>query len=230
MATLLIRLAGPYQSWGSRSRFDDRDTERMPTKSGVIGLLCAALGRARSHPVDDLAGLVMAVRADLPGVLGVDYHTALNVARASGAKPGTVVSRRHYLADAAFLVGLEGEVELLTKLHDALIHPRWPLYLGRKGFPPGDPVPFPQGPTEVSLRDAVTRHPWLGWNRGPRWRRHSPPPSLEVQWECPLQEAEAVLRDLPISFSERVFAIRGVKHEWIPRPDGEEARNEAVPQ
>ena len=52
MNTLLLRLAGPMQSWGTQSRFTIRDTGYEPSKSGVIGLLCAALGKPRdeSHP------------------------------------------------------------------------------------------------------------------------------------------------------------------------------------
>src|SRR5262245_31630098 len=125
MATILLRLAGPMQSWGTRSRFDDRDTERFPSKSGVIGLLCAALGRSRTAPVDDLAALRMGARADRPGLLATDFHTALTVAKASGASPATVVSRRHYLADAAFLVGLEGDRSVLASLEQALRQPVW---------------------------------------------------------------------------------------------------------
>ena len=59
MATLLLRLQGPMQSWGTTSRFDERDTQLEPSKSGVLGLLCAALGRNRSEPVQDLAALRM---------------------------------------------------------------------------------------------------------------------------------------------------------------------------
>ena len=47
MPVLLMRLAGPMQSWGTQSRFLHRDTGREPSKSGVIGVLCAALGRPR---------------------------------------------------------------------------------------------------------------------------------------------------------------------------------------
>lgn len=46
MATLLLRLAAPLQSWGSDSKFETRKTGREPTKSGVVGLLAAALGCA----------------------------------------------------------------------------------------------------------------------------------------------------------------------------------------
>ena len=42
---LVLRLAGPLQSWGSSSRFTRRSTEAFPTKSGIVGLLAAAQGR-----------------------------------------------------------------------------------------------------------------------------------------------------------------------------------------
>ena len=50
MSVLLLRLSGPMQSWGIQSQFPDRDTGMEPSKSGVVGLLCAALGRGRSAP------------------------------------------------------------------------------------------------------------------------------------------------------------------------------------
>ena len=43
MSTLLLRLAGPVQSWGIDSKFEVRRTENAPSKSGVTGLLAAAL-------------------------------------------------------------------------------------------------------------------------------------------------------------------------------------------
>lgn len=41
---LLLWLEAPLQSWGSDSRFGRRDTLPFPTKSGVLGLVCSALG------------------------------------------------------------------------------------------------------------------------------------------------------------------------------------------
>lgn len=115
MATLLMRLQGPMQSWGTTSRFDERDTQLEPSKSGVLGLVCAALGRDRSEPLEDLASLRMGVRVDREGIPLRDYQTATGVLVASGkADPRrTVVSPRHYLADAVFLVGLEGRDQAL---------------------------------------------------------------------------------------------------------------------
>ena len=88
MKTLLLRLAGPMQSWGTDSRFTYRETRLEPSKSGVIGLLCAALGKPKNDPqkpeeadlpdcpsLSRLAGLEMGVRVDRPGVMLKDYHT-----------------------------------------------------------------------------------------------------------------------------------------------------------
>ena len=78
MGTLLIRLEGPMQSWGTTSRFDQRDTGKEPSKSGVIGLLAAALGYDREdwQNVEPLTQLKMGVRHDRPGILKRDYQTA----------------------------------------------------------------------------------------------------------------------------------------------------------
>lgn len=156
MATLLLRLAGPMQSWGTTSRFDERDTQREPSKSGVIGLLCAAFGRDRAEPVDDLAALRMGVRVDREGVLMRDYMTAMGVINAAGKadENRTVVSHRYFLSDAVFLVGFEGDPALLTQIHAALKRPVWPLSLGRKSYVPSAPVFLDHGVREEGLEEA----------------------------------------------------------------------------
>lgn len=163
MATLLLRLQGPMQSWGTRSRFDHRETWPYPTKSGVIGLLAAALGRDRAKDISDLAALRMGVRVDKPGTLMVDYQTAQGVLTADLRNLGNVQSWRYYLADAAFLVGLEGEKTLLERAHTALRNPRWPLFLGRKGYVPSPPVYLPDPPSllDVPLEEALACYPYL---------------------------------------------------------------------
>ena len=164
VATLLLRLQGPMQSWGTTSRFDERDTQLEPSKSGVIGLLCAALGRDRSEPVDDLAALRMGVRVDREGVPMRDYQTATGVLIASGKADldRTVVSPRYYLADAVFLVGLEGaDIDLLERAHAAVRTPVWPLALGRKSFVPSQPVYLPGGVVETPLEESLCKWPLL---------------------------------------------------------------------
>lgn len=45
--TVFLRLEGPLQAWGDNSKFVIRRTMDAPTKSGVIGLICCAMGVRR---------------------------------------------------------------------------------------------------------------------------------------------------------------------------------------
>jgi CRISPR system Cascade subunit CasD len=211
---LLLRLAGPMQSWGTDSRFSHRDTRTEPSKSGVVGLLCAALGRPRTAPVDDLAGLTMGVRVDRPGRLARDYHTAQEVVRADNSgRQDTVISDRLYLADADFLVGLEGERGLLAQLDAALRRPVWPLYLGRKSFVPGQPIPLPR-PAEAlhedALQEVLGSFPWFRRRKG-----EEPEGRLRYVIDAPFGTGEP-RPDTPLSFAKRTFAVRHVKIGLFP--------------
>ena len=145
MHTLLLRLAGPMQSWGTQSRFTNRDTGQEPSKSGVIGLICAALGRSRDQTVDDLASLRFGVRVDREGTVKRDFHTVTGIARSDGGiAKYPLVTERYYLADANFLVGLEGpDLAQLRDIESAARDPHWQLFLGRKAFVPSLPVALP---------------------------------------------------------------------------------------
>jgi CRISPR system Cascade subunit CasD len=213
MNVLLLRLAGPMQSWGVQSRFTVRDTGLEPSKSGVVGLLCAALGRRRHEPVDDLAALTMGVRIDQEGTMARDYHTAMDILTAGGKLKGTEPSNRYYLADARFLVGLEGDdLDLLTQFHNALANPHWPLYLGRKAFVPGEPVWLKDGLLpDTNLRSALGTYPWLG----PEDKK--PESQMRLVLEDP--DGPEVRPDQPLSFAERRFAPRRVRTEFISSKD-----------
>lgn len=212
MHTLLLCLAGPLQSWGVQSRFSVRDTGLEPSKSGVIGLLCAALGRPRSAPVADLAGLTLGVRADREGIVARDFHTAQQVLKAGGGIKNTEPSHRYYLADAAFLVGLAGpDLALLQTLHAALRNPVWPLYLGRKAFVPGEPVWLEDGlRPDTALLDALYAYPW---QPRPGQKR---PEQLRLVMEA--EDGSEVRPDQPLSFAERRFAPRRVRTTFIDLP------------
>lgn len=215
MATLLMRLAGPMQSWGTTSRFDERDTQLEPSKSGVLGLVCAALGRDRAEPVDDLARLRMGVRVDREGVLMRDYQTATGVMIATGkADLGrTVVSPRYHLADAAFLVGLEGDDRhLLETIQAALKRPVWPLALGRKSFPPAQPVWLPDGVPPDDLETALRNAPSIA----PPQREHQDR-QLRLMLEDPAEGA--VRLDQPVApFAMRRFGPRFVRPGVVDAP------------
>ena len=220
MATLLLRLQGPMQSWGTTSRFDERDTQLEPSKSGVLGLICAALGRDRHEPVEDLAALRMGVRVDHEGMPMRDYQTATGVLIATGKSDlrRTVVSPRYYLSDAAFLVGLEGKDEaLLARIHTALRAPHWPLALGRKSFAPGMPVWLPDGLSPLSLEAALAQYPRLvSACRG----------DLQPTLRCLLEDDQegAIRLDQPVApFAERRFGPRFVKSGVLHVPDQTDA-------
>lgn len=224
MPTLLLRLVGPMQSWGTTSRFDQRDTGKEPSKSGIIGLIAAALGidRENWNDLEPLVQLRMGVRHDRSGVPKRDYQTAgcANVdtiikADRTQAKDGGVVSTRYYLADAAFLVGLESDGrELLGRIHDALSNPIWPLALGRKSYVPSEPIWMADAVQDASLREVLARWPWIATLR--KWEKL--PDKLLMS--CESADGSGVLKmDQPLSsFAERRFGARFVSSEWIPFP------------
>lgn len=221
MPTLLLRLAGPMQSWGTISRFDQRDTGKEPSKSGVIGLLAAALGIDRevwNDELKSLAALTMAVRHDRPGVLKRDYQTAGCAAtdrmrRADGSlSEDGVTSQRYYLSDAVFLVGLEGaDRSPLERAHAALQCPMWPLALGRKSHVPSEPVWLVDGVVDAPLLQALAARPWIATPR----REESTPERLLVSMES-ADGSGALRMDQPLSsFAERRFGARYVRSEWV---------------
>lgn len=134
MKTLVLRLAGPMQSWGTQSRYMHRDTGDYPTFSGVLGLLSAALGRTRGSDPSDLTALDMAVRVDRAGCRMTDFHTAAD------AKGVSQLTHRAYLADARFTVALTGTDVLVDRLARAVAKPTFQLGLGRRSCVPAEPV------------------------------------------------------------------------------------------
>lgn len=213
MATLLLRLAAPLQSWGMDSNFETRKTSREPTKSGVVGLLAAALGIGREEPekLAPLNRLRFGVRVDQEGTFLVDYHIAQKEKKTrKAAKPEviTYVTYRHYLADAVFLAGLESaDTAFLQEIAQALHHPAFPLFLGRRSCPPA--MPLYLGVRNKDLETALMEEPLLI----PAWRNPGPGPRRVVLEAAPGELGAAPRRDLPLSFSQthRQFGYRAVR-------------------
>lgn len=217
MATLLLQCVAPLQAWGTQSNFTVRDTGREPSKSGIIGLLCAALGRPRTEPIDDLASLIMGVRVDREGQILRDFHTAGQGAtdpykgylQADGysVDKGTIISNRYYLVDAAFLVGLEGDSQLLQNIHKALANPCWMLFLGRKACPPARPVYLPDGLQDKKLHEALIQYPCLVDEKTYQaYQESGYQPRLLLEDPA----GSDMRRDVPLSFAKghRRFALR----------------------
>lgn len=236
--TLLLRLAGPMQSWGTSSRLQLRRSDAYPSKSGVLGLILCAMGVRREISRDTLSWLTalrMGVRVDRPGSLDWDYHTA-------GAKTGirsadrkikktattgeheTLLSRRQYLYDASFMVALQGDPDMVGACAAVLQNPVWPVFLGRKSCIPAEPV-CEGGGVFDDLNDALSSLPWR-----PRisridrddWRRTR---TLDTYIEHPPGSpppADArLVHDVPRVFGFHSHAARWVVHGEVTVPVGE---------
>lgn len=224
MGTLLLKLSGPLQSWGSESRFTERKTRHEPTKSGVIGLLAAALGRRRTEDISDLALLAFGVRIDQPGHLERDYQTAhtRKYDKSSGRwvfDKTMPLSNRYYLSDAVFVAGFEGDDNLLGACAHALDHPLFPLYLGRRSCPASNRILLAYE-RDKHLMQALREWPWEATLRQ-QTRLQESEVGLEVlRDQLPDDsgsEIHEVLRDIPLSFSQeyREYSWRTVIHDRV---------------
>ncbi len=240
---LLLRLEGPLQSWGVRSRWDVRDTTHEPTKSGIIGLLGCALG----YPTGDerlqvLAGLLrLGVRIENAGAVISDYQTITDFLptadgrfRVSGGtlngpasklaeegfKPATILSPRFYLEDAAFLAaleareGAEASPQVLADCARALQNPRWPLFLGRKACVPTRPIYEGLPERYESIEDALRRHPW-SWLGACKAPR-APRPEVELAAYIEDEGGSLSRQDAIALSSARTFGFRRVREEFFP--------------
>lgn len=163
---LLLWLEAPLQSWGHDSKFGRRDSLDFPTKSGVLGLLCCALGaggmqkewlepwgnrdmQVRAYVLKDKNGGASPRQPRLRDfhMVGSGYDDSnpwqnLLIPKTSeGKKPkggGAKMTFRYYLQDMAFAVALQGPREELVQLEKALHNPVWDLYLGRKNCVPAE--------------------------------------------------------------------------------------------
>lgn len=156
-AFLALLFDAPLQSWGFASRFERRTSGLHPTKSGVVGMICAAMGLAKGSEAEKedlpkLAKLAMTSiaiprEAPRPGAATLpvrrmeDFHTVLKTRHASG-KPNDhpVVTRRQYLLDARFGVILAGDRVLLERVAAALQDPVWGVWFGRKSCIAAEPI------------------------------------------------------------------------------------------
>lgn len=199
------------QAWGVQSHFSIRDTMREPTRSGVIGLLCSALGWNRDVSLDVFSSLRMGVRVDREGILMMDFQIAQDVMNASGKKlKFPVISNRYYLANAVYLVGLESEdLDFLEEIQAALKYPEWLLFLGRRAFPPSMPVWLVDGVQEGHLEEILHEYPWLIFLPEMDYQRKNLPTDLRFVMES--EDTTLSQMDIPLSYEKRVFRQRKTK-------------------
>lgn len=209
MTCLALRLAAPLQSWGASSRFVRRTTEPWPTKSALVGLFAAAMGRRRVDPIEDLLELRFGIRVDQPGQLLRDFQTARSL---DGART-MPLSTRYYLADAVFLAVVGGPEEILEPVSQALQRPAFPLYLGRRSCPPAGR--FHLGLRDDEVFDVLRNEPWLA-SASHRSRFHGNVVQLDavvdadaVPSDHDAPGVDLTVRDEPVSFDPELR-----QYEW----------------
>jgi CRISPR system Cascade subunit CasD len=224
--TLFLRLEGLLQAWGENSKLIMRRTLEAPTKSGVLGMVCCAMGvpRLDARPVlGRLNRLQMGVRIDRPGTLSCDYHTVgagFGMITAEGkhktGAQGTLVTRRYYLCDASFVVALQGDADLIAEVAERFRQPVWPVHLGRKSCPPSRPLVTRDDSTDLGtfadLMSALKSKEWV-----PRLERDWKGTKIDlvclVEWravsDSDVAPADAeVWHDTPVSFDPPVHQPR----------------------
>lgn len=220
-ATLALRLAGPLQSWGMEGQFLFRDTHTQPTKSGVVGMIAACLGRPRGADIGDLVGLRMAVRTDQPGTPMRDYHTisrtdGTTLPTASGKKKTdkTAETWRWYLTDAVFVVTLTGDRGLVERISGAVDHPVYAPVLGRRSC-------APTGRMNLGVHDddpeaLLAEWPWQAG--AARLARTPQTPALDVTVDDP--SGVDMVPDVPASYAplQRGFGNRRTRHFTVTPP------------
>jgi len=163
MKTLLLKLSGPLQSWGTNSHFETRMTDIYPSKSGIIGLIAAALGYRRNEDekIRKLNDLDFAIRIDQPGRLLKDYQTVRSASR-------NYVTSRYYLEDAVFVVALSSQdQDLIEDIEKAVRHPYFQCSLGRRSAVPIYDMVL--GITEEGPIDILKSYEW----QASRWYRRT---------------------------------------------------------
>lgn len=173
--TLFLRLEGIAQAWGGRATDKYRPVFPEPSKSGVVGLLCAALGVGdEDKDLRELSRrITLGTRCDRRGTMYQDFHTmqrTYNADRTSRKSIGrkkfsqewqTVASYRDYLFSESFLVAVRSETPgLIARLAEAVRHPAAVLYLGRKCCVPSTRTIYDGIGRFESLEDALRAHPW----------------------------------------------------------------------
>lgn len=162
-AYLALRLEGPLQSWGFESQFSRRNSGLWPTKSGILGMCCAAMGIARGSAREkEVLRRAVATRllvVALPRFVAIgrsdrlelatrritDYHTVQGTRKADGSVKDTHLTWRQYLCDSSFGAVLSGDRSLIDELRGSvgrpgIENPLWGLWLGRKACIPTAPV------------------------------------------------------------------------------------------
>lgn len=151
---LVFQLHGPMASWGVDAPGEVRHSHELPSRSALLGFLAAALGirrdeEARLNAFNQHYSFLLCASQEPRWAR--DYHTVQMPKEVRKARYfcrreelsdpellSALISRRDYYTDAWWMVALTQTTDApytLEQLRDALQHPVFPLYLGRKSHP-----------------------------------------------------------------------------------------------
>jgi CRISPR system Cascade subunit CasD len=174
---LVFTLAATIASFGDVAGHERRGSWGWPGRSAILGLLAAAKGIRRDGDFAALDALAVSVAVFEGGQPLRDYHTVQTVpttltrrpqsrpealARA-GKDANTMITLRDYRTGVLFGVAVTGQG--LQALADALRHPVFSLYLGRKSCPLSAPV-APRVVEAASAEAALAQVQVPLWHKG----------------------------------------------------------------
>ncbi len=242
MNYLVFRLYGSLVAWGSVTVGETRPCRDCPGKSAITGLLAAALGLTREQSAEQVEltnAYRQAVAVLASGTPMNDYHTVqspdsvgefiyrtrrdeLELGR---DRLGTTLSSRGYREDAEALVAIRadgGGRWSLVELQQALLQPKFNLYLGRKACPPAAPL-APEIVAATGFLAALQQYshqPQIAglpsWEDDQRWLPRLDAPryywegdQADFAEELPRAEIQWLeLSDYPVSTQRRQFRNR----------------------
>jgi CRISPR system Cascade subunit CasD len=214
MNAVLIEMRGPLASW-SDGGVVYRPTDMAPTWSAIVGLIGAAFGWFRDDErlLQLAADYAPAFEVKNPSQRFVDYHTIqtphaaalggvppanradeLERGKKPDGDPHTSITRREYVSDVQYTIGVFGLVDQsfldADDIARAIQAPKFPLYLGRKCCTPTHLAAIPA--SAAATVDTVMR-----------------PTHWDERLPCMLKPlAIRERRDLPIQLLPRRFALR----------------------
>lgn len=233
MKTILLKFAGPLQSWGTDSRFETRWTDRYPSKSAVLGILAASYGYSRDDTrITQLNQLDYAVRVDQPGELLSDYHVARKL-KSNGNVDQVYVTNRFYIQDAVFVVAIGStDEQWIDEIEYALKNPYFQPFLGRRSNPlTADFFIKTENKNIISSLESLE---WQAadWYKRKSRTRNKDKITLSIHADAHLIEnsSKQMVKDRVISFSqrERRHGYRAVGRKDIAlMPYGDETDHDA---
>lgn len=212
LKSILLKFAGPLQSWGTNSHFETRYTDYYPSKSALIGIIAASFGyrRFEDENIIKLNDIDFACRVDQKGTLLRDYHTAQKF-KPNGNFDRTYVTDRYYLEDAVCIVAIGHEnEEFVDKIQFALKNPYFQTFMGRRSLPLA--ADFFIGCVDSGVVKSLEDLPWQAGNWYKKRFKNTSHLKLDAYADAHLMEGgySEYRRDRVISFSQkdRKFAFR----------------------